>query len=765
MKFKNEKTFDYHVHELLKKKYKEEDGFIIEAESSTNQQIQKILNNSSKSGTGNIGKPEFIIWNPKWPEFCIVVEDKNKTKNHNNSINEAIWYGIKLSESFHVFAMGVTALDDGLPLFQTAMFIKNKKGYFDLQKTEKPISWNLLLNNFDKETSKSVINESELIKISKWINQSLRDNLALPELKRPIFVSIILICLTDDVFLSTYTWYLNTPELVNFIYSCFIRILQRNNLHHEKINIISNTSSFIKNIKGREDDPSTLMKIIDTLRHKVINDFNIIEFDVVGHFYESFIKFSTNGGGDLGINLTPNHIAKLMYSLVNGGFDDILLDPTMGTGTFLSVHWKNIYKKYKNSDEITLKNLQHSSTIGIELDDNMYTLSLMNMILHHDGFNNLFMGNCFDNSIRNSVKKLNPTKLLMNPPYGQKENELNFTIKALDLLQKGGTAAVIFPLSILRNSPESNLLKKQLFEKNTIIASIEMPKEIFQTVSTHTCILVLRAGVPHDYEKEVWFAKFDDKYKTYNKAGRLPTADSNPHIAEFINNYFSKNETDYSFLKRINSYEDHFIYSNFINKFTSPNEIYNEIFDIGIKFLLKNLAENNWNFEQNKLRLQKLNKIKKEYKTFNVNDLFIIKKGKRWKSSDRIYSIGDFPFVTATNGNNGVAELVNKNDVPIIFDKGCITINVFGKAFVQEDDFSADDNVTVLIPKKTMSKKEKIFYISALKYLRVIHNFGYKLQNVDTINKINFNLPIDENGNIDTFFIEKTVDDIIKNLE
>ena len=761
MAFINEKQIDYIVYNKLKDVFNEKDGFIIESEKSKNKKIQNILNNSSKAGSGNIGKPEFIITNPKWPEFCIVIEDKNKSKNESKAIDEAIWYGIKLSSEFNVFAIGITGHDDGKISFQNVMFIKNKKGYIDLPITNNPINWNVLLSKYNEEIKAKTINQAELNNISRKINQSLRDNLALPELKRPILVSLILTCLTDDIFISTYKKFNDTNTLSNFIYISFLRILEEKGLESKKVEIVSITAAFTKNIKGRKNDGSKLIEIIDLLRSKVINDFNVIEFDVVGHFYESFIKFSTNGGGDLGINLTPNHIAVLMYRLIDGSINDIIFDPTMGTGTFLSVHWKNIYKKLSNKDQIKLKKLKHDSTVGIELDDNMYTLSLMNMILHHDGFNNLYMGNCFDEKNLDKSKKNNPNKLLMNPPYGQQISELEFVNNALKVIQKGGLAATIFPLSVLRNSNESNSLKKELLENNTLIASIEMSSDIFETVNTHTCILIIRKGIPHDFDNNVWFAKFDDKYKTYNKAGRLPTSESNRAIEEFIKNFFSKDTTDYSFNKKISSFKDHFIYSNFLDKFTNPDEINNEIFEIGKSLLLNNMKINNYNLKKINFKIKKNQRIANEYKTFNINELFNVKKGKRWKAMDRIYSIGNFPFITATNENNGLAERVDERDVKIKFKAGSITLNVFGNAFIQEHEFSADDNVAILESKNELSWEEKIYYIASLKYLKEIHKYGYKLQNQKLLNEINFNLPIMNNGKIDVEYIKEIVNSII----
>jgi len=56
--------------------------------------------------------------------------------------------------------------------------------------------------------------------------------------------------------------------------------------------------------------------------------------DILGEFYEVFLKYG-NGAKEIGIVLTPRHITRFAVDVLNIGSQDIIFDPTCGTGGFL----------------------------------------------------------------------------------------------------------------------------------------------------------------------------------------------------------------------------------------------------------------------------------------------------------------------------------------------------------------------------------------------------------------------------------------------
>lgn len=78
--------------------------------------------------------------------------------------------------------------------------------------------------------------------------------------------------------------------------------------------------------------------------------------DVLGRFYEVFIKYA-NWAQDLGIVLTARHITQFIAEVMNIGINDIVYDPTCGTGGFLVAVFDYVKKipmkiRFKNLKKI-----------------------------------------------------------------------------------------------------------------------------------------------------------------------------------------------------------------------------------------------------------------------------------------------------------------------------------------------------------------------------------------------------------------------------
>jgi len=107
-----------------------------------------------------------------------------------------------------------------------------------------------------------------------------------------------------------------------------------------------------------------------------------------------------------------------------------------------------------------------------------------------------------------------------------------------------------------------------------------------------------------------------------------------------------------------------------------------------------------------------------------ISDLFNVVRGKGGYIQE--FDSGNVPLVSATSLNNGIATFVN--DTPK-FKAPAITVErVTGTAFVQLVDFSTvPDDVSVLIPKKTMKLRELYIYASVINNSKWRFSFSRKL--------------------------------------
>ena len=80
---------------------------------------------------------------------------------------------------------------------------------------------------------------------------------------------------------------------------------------------------------------AALVRTIQELQNLNIRSAMNSSTDVLGQFYEVFLKYG-NGAKEIGIVLTPRHIARFGVEAIGVSSDDIVLDPACGTGGFWS---------------------------------------------------------------------------------------------------------------------------------------------------------------------------------------------------------------------------------------------------------------------------------------------------------------------------------------------------------------------------------------------------------------------------------------------
>ena len=147
---------------------------------------------------------------------------------------------------------------------------------------------------------------------------------------------------------------------------------------------------------------------------------------------------------------------------------------------------------------------------------------------------------------------------------------------------------------------------------------------------------------------------------------------------------------------------------------------------------------------------------------FKVGDLFEIKLSKNDLKIEEC-NTGSTPLISAGNENNGIIGYINKEDFEV-FPANSITVDMFGKVFVQTKDFCAVSHgrVNILIPKYTLSLPTLFFIVSVLQ--REIKD-KFDFANMCTSKKIskqNILLPIIFSGSPDWQFMEDYMKEITK---
>ncbi len=138
---------------------------------------------------------------------------------------------------------------------------------------------------------------------------------------------------------------------------------------------------------------------------------------------------------------------------------------------------------------------------------------------------------------------------------------------------------------------------------------------------------------------------------------------------------------------------------------------------------------------------------------FRIDDLFVVKKGKRLTKEEQIP--GKTPYIGAVDSNNGVTNYIDKSP---IHEGNTISLSYngsVGEAFYQAEPFWATDDVNVLYPKFNMTKNIALFICPILRLEKYRFAYGRKW----TLEKMKasvIRLPI-KNGNPDWQFMENYI--------
>lgn len=351
--------------------------------------------------------------------------------------------------------------------------------------------------------------ESKYLQTADSINKNLHDA-GINKNKRARFIAGLILSLSTGNMIDLTVQNTSTlVENVNTLIKQKLKEVDKNNFFdYIKLELPPSETNHIKYRKG-------IIYTLNELQTLDIQNAMSSGNDVLGKFYEKFLKYG-DGAKDIGIVLTPRHITKFAVETLDVKYNDYVLDPTCGTGGFLVSAFDYVKK---HSNEIQTNTFKKYNVFGIDQDDDVIALALVNMIFRGDGKNNMEEGNCFQKNInRYSIdsiisgqyvteEKFTPliTKVLMNPPFSLKkgdEKEKNFIDYALSQMQDGGFLFAILPISVMTKRGDKEW-RENLLKNNRLMSVVTFPLTLFYpSASVGTVGVYIKKGTPHDYKKD-----------------------------------------------------------------------------------------------------------------------------------------------------------------------------------------------------------------------------------------------------------------------
>ena len=318
-----------------------------------------------------------------------------------------------------------------------------------------------------------------------------------------------------DIILRKIRAFLNEKKLPESKKKLINRTLQ-NTLTTDNINKPYNGESQLKRV---------LTKIIDDLGiyYKIG-----LTTDFTGKLFNemySWLGFTQDKLND--VVLTPSYVANLLVKLARINRDSYVWDFAAGSAGLLVAAMNEMINDAKNTinspEELERKKIEIKANqlLGLEILSSVYMLAILNMILMGDGSSNILNKDSLKEfegyyGFGKTNEKFPADAFILNPPYSAPGNGMIFVEKALSMM-KNGYAAIIIQNSA--GSGKAIEYNKKILEKNTLLASIKMPIDLFiGKSSVQTNIYVFRIGEPHEKDEIVKFIDFsNDGYTRTNR--------------------------------------------------------------------------------------------------------------------------------------------------------------------------------------------------------------------------------------------------------
>ncbi len=253
--------------------------------------------------------------------------------------------------------------------------------------------------------------------------------------------------------------------------------------------------------------PATLDKLVTEIDKL---DWYSAKAEGLGDMYEGLLEINASekksGAGQY---FTPRVLINVMVKLMQPTLEDVIVDPTAGTGGFLisAHHHLETHHDILSLNEKAYDNYQHHTFYGMEFVPDTRRLAMMNLMLHNLAVDDQQSGILFGDTLSNEGKQLPQASLVLaNPPFGTKQGGgkptrddlLHYTSnKQLAflhliyhrLLKAGGRAAVVLPDNVLFEGSTGKTIRQDLMDKCNLHTIIRLPTGIFYAQGVKTNVL------------------------------------------------------------------------------------------------------------------------------------------------------------------------------------------------------------------------------------------------------------------------------------
>ena len=718
-----------------------------------------------------LAKPENIVCIPWDGGFCYwVIEAKRNHKDISIATSEAKNYADRINSHPNsakaFFATGIAGSPEQTYYVETSYWNGNCWKAVSINNYEATgfLTFQQCIDILEKNTSNIEQFDADpdrFFKRASKINQTLHDN-SIAVSDRAKVLGALLLSLAAEGRMRIHrdpTW-----------------MLQEVNGNIEQILREHGKEAFADNIKlkmpaTRKNHFLFRKAVVETLQ--LLREMNVRSAinsgdDALGKFYEIFLKYA-NGAKEMGIVLTPRHITKFAIETLGVTSVDRVYDPTCGTGGFLVAAMDQVRNTAKSAS--LFNEFKKTGIWGVEREDDVYCLALVNMIFRGDGKSGLEDGDCFDHQFWMRDDKIfflpkgekapdgsqRPfTRVFMNPPFKRKSHpETDFIDHALEQCKSKALLFAVLPAVSISGKRFANWRGKVL-ERHSLKAVIKFDKNLFYPVQEGTYALVFEVNKPHDFDVNVLMAILADDNSRPRLSKMLSKHDAVDNMSENterLKRFLLEKPLDSEDIpqqmivtKLKNDEEQMFAPEMFIKSISPTDDP-----DLETRALdyLKAIIKNN----RQKPIIEPRQSNTKRFKLLELVDEEISPP----LQSIKEYAEGNVPLVSATASNNGISEW---KDIPsdkiyshlISISKTHNTMPC--QAFWHPYSFSAIGTVYLLklLPKFTASEAVMLYICQEITERNA---WRYDYARPVKLDEIELFLPADNFGHISVEAIEE----------
>lgn len=306
--------------------------------------------------------------------------------------------------------------------------------------------------------------------------------------------------------------------------------LRKKSCPKDKINMVMH---YLKPVFEKHDlwkpvnDKSVIKSIYEQVQEEILPLLESnIHLDFTGKILNSLNDWvSIENDKENDVVLTPRFVTNLMARIARTDRDSFVWDTCMGSSGFLvsamEIMIEDAKRNIKDVDVLSekIESIKKNQLLGIEILGNIYILAVLNMILMGDGSSQIICGDANREApkfMEENNGKFPANVFLLNPPYSAPGKGLKFVDDALSRMESGYGAVLIQENA---GSGQGDVYAKRILEKNTLIASVHMPADLFSGKSlVQTAIYLFKVNRPHEEDDVVTFIDFsEDGYMRQNR--------------------------------------------------------------------------------------------------------------------------------------------------------------------------------------------------------------------------------------------------------